>query len=176
MKLVHVLALTLTAASLAACNNSEDAAPEEEVAAPEPVLTPAPTPTAAADGTALVAGSWNVNEDAQGGSAYYGQPDTSATLAIECDRMLGTVTLAIASSATDPQAWRLDAGGEAARIDMMPDAAAELPYLEADIEPSLAIFHAFATPGEAVVLTSPDGERMQFPTHPGISRVLNACS
>ncbi len=176
MKFRHAFTLALVAASLAACNDSEDVSEDPAANQPEPVLTSAPTPTAAPDGTALVTGSWDVNENPQGGAAYFGEPETDATLAIECDRLSGTVTLAIASDATEPQAWRIDAGGEAARIDMVPRDSAMLPYLEAEIEGDLAIFHAFATPGEVVVLTSPDGERMQFPTHPGISRVLDACS
>ena len=176
MKFRHAFPLVLVAASLVACNDSEDVTAEPEATQPEPVLTPAPVATAAPDGSALVEGGWSVNENPTGGAAFFGQPETDATLAIECDRLSGAVTLAIASDATEPQAWRIDAGGEAARIDMAPRDSAMLPYLEAEIEGDLAIFHAFSSPGEVVVLTSPDGERMQFPTHPGISRVLDACS
>ena len=82
------------------------------------------------------------------------------------------MTMTVASSSQTPEAWRLDAGGEAARVDMAPVDGG----LSAEIDPGLAIFHAFSTPGEVVVLTNPTGERMQFPTHPGISRVLDACS
>jgi hypothetical protein len=175
MTLRPVVFLGLASALLAACNNSDDAAPEQEVAAPAPVLTPAPRATAAPDGTALQASSWNVNESAEGGSATFGEAATEPRLAINCQAATGTLTLSMAGTADGPQAWRLDAGGEAARIDMAPTDG-ELAQMTAEIEGSLAIFHAFSTVGEIVTLTSPEGERMQFPTHPGISRVLDACS
>lgn len=170
MKLRPVLALGLAGVLLSACN-SEESVPEEDVAGPEPVLTQAPQPTAAPDGTALVAGSWNVTENPQGASAVFGEGDAPA-LSIECDAMTGTVTLDVASSSQTPEAWRIDAGGEAARLDMAPVEGG----LSAEIEPGLAIFHAFSNGGETVAITSPAGERMQFPTHAGISRVLDACS
>lgn len=172
MKPRHLLALGITAALLAACNNTEDAAPADEVAAPEPVLTQAPTPTAAPDGSALVAGSWNVNENPEGGRAVFAEDGMEPKISINCRAIDGTVTLDIASASQTPETWRLDAGGEAARVDMAPAENG----LSAEIEPGLAIFHAFAATGGVVALTSPAGERMQFPTHPGISRVLDACS
>ncbi|WP_338244019.1 hypothetical protein [Aurantiacibacter hainanensis] len=173
MKLRHVLTLSLATVLVAACNNSDDADGADEVAAaPEPVLTQAPQPTAAPDGTALVAGRWNVNESAQGGSATFGEDGAAPALSINCDTLSGAVTLDIASASQTPETWRLDAGGEAARIDMAPVEGG----LSAEIEPALAIFHAFSTPDQVAVLTSPTGERMQFPTHPGVSRVLDACS
>lgn len=171
MQLRDVLALSIATALVAACNNSDDAA-DETAEAPEPVLTQAPQPTAAPDGSALVAGRWNVNESAQGGSAVFGEEGAAPALSINCETISGTVTLEIASSSQTPEAWRLDAGGEAARVDMAPVEGG----LSAEIDPGLAIFHAFSTPDQAVALTSPTGDRMQFPTHPGISRVLDACS
>ena len=170
MQLRDVLVLSIATVLVAACNNSDDA--EETAAAPEPVLTPAPQPTAAPDGSALVAGRWNVNETAQGGSAVFGEEGAAPALSINCEAISGTVTLDLASSSQTPEAWRLDAGGEAARVDMAPVEGG----LSAEIDPGLAIFHAFSTPDQVVALTSPTGERMQFPTHPGISRVLDACS
>ena len=172
MKFRHCIILSLTAASLAACNDSEDVVAGPEGAQPAPVLTPAPTPTAAPDGTALVAGAWNISEDAEGARAVYGEGEGAPPLTLACDRMSGALTMTLASAAQAPEAWRLDAGGEAARIDLNPVEGG----LSAAIEPGLAIFHAFSTPGQAVVLTSPSGERIQFPTHPGISRVVEACS
>ncbi len=168
----HVLLVTLASTALAACGSSEDAETPEEVAAPAPVLTTAPTPTAAPDGTALVPGSWTVNQSAEGGFASYGEEGTEPALRIDCDRATGAVTLSLGRAASGDEAWRIDAGGEAARIDMTPVAGG----LTAQIEGSLAIFHAMSNAGEVVVLTSPTGERMQYPTHPGISQVLYACS
>ena len=172
MTLRHVLTLGLTAALVAACNNSDDAEMADDTAQPEPVLTQAPQPTAAPDGTALVAGSWSVNENPEGGLASFGEAGGAPSLAINCERISGTMTMTVASTSQTPEAWRLDAGGEAARVDMAPVDGG----LAAEIDPGLAIFHAFSTPGNVVVLTNPTGERMQFPTHPGISRVLDACS
>ena len=172
MKFRHCVILSLTAALLAACNDSEEEVAGPEAARPAPIITPAPTPTAAPDGTALVAGAWNVSEDAGGARAVYGEAGAAAALTLACDRMGGELTMELASAAQAPEAWRLDAGGEAARIDMNPVDGG----LSAAIAPGLAIFHAFSTPGQVVVLTSPSGERMQFPTHPGISRVVEACS
>lgn len=167
----RLMILGLGAAVLTACNNADDTT-EDEVAAPPPVLTPAPTPTAAPDGTALVAGGWTVGEHAQGARAVYGEEGGAPKLTISCDRLSGVVTMDMASSAGAPEPWRLDAGGEAARIDMAPGGAG----LVAEIEPSLAIFHAFSVPGNVIVLTSPAGEPMQYGTHPGITRVLEACT
>ena len=172
MTLRHILTLSLASALLAACNNSDDAEMADDTLQPEPVLTQAPQPTAAPDGSALVAGGWTVNENPDGGRAQFGDDGGAPSLAITCDRLSGTMTMTVASSSQTPEAWRLDAGGEAARVDMAPVEGG----LSAEIDPGLAIFHAFSTPGEVVVLTSALGERMQFPTHPGISRVLDACS
>lgn len=173
MQFRHVLSLGLAALALAACNSSEDAG--DTATQPEPVLTPAPQATVADDGTALVPGGWSVNESAQGGVAMFGEEGADPSLTIACEAATGTVTLSMAREASAAEAWRVDAGGEAARIDMTPSAT-QPSLLSAEIEPSLAIFHAFASPGEVVVLTAPSGERLQFPTHPGISRVLYACS
>lgn len=172
MQIRHVLLAACASVALVACGSSDDVDTAEEVTAPEPVLTPAPTPTAAPDSTALVAGSWTVNQSAEGGFAAYGEEGANPALRINCDRASGAVTLSLGRAASGDEAWRIDAGGEAARIDMVPVAGG----LTAQIEGSLAIFHAFSNADEVVVLTSPTGERMQYPTHPGISQVLYACS
>ncbi|MEL1250747.1 hypothetical protein [Aurantiacibacter gilvus] len=172
MQFRHVLLVSLASAALASCGSSDDAETSDELAAPEPVLTSAPTPTAAPDGTALVPGSWTVNQSAEGGFAAFGEEGAEPALRIDCDRASGAVTLTLGRAASADEAWRIDAGGEAARIDMMPVAGG----LTAQIEGSLAIFHAMSNAGEVVVLTSPTGERMQYPTHPGISQVLYTCS
>ena len=171
----HVFTLALAGALVTACNSSEDAEMAEDAAQPKPVLTQAPQPTTAPDGTALMTGGWRVNENAQGGTAMFGGEATEPDLTIDCEASTGTVTLRMARTADGPEAWRIDAGGEAARIDMTPKGG-ELPQITAEIDGGLAIFHAFSATGGIVSLTSPEGETMQFPTHPGISRVLDACS
>ncbi|RPF70745.1 hypothetical protein [Aurantiacibacter spongiae] len=161
-------------ALLAACNRSDE--PADDVAsAPEPVLTTAPTPTRAPDGTAYEAGSWQVKEDAGGAMALYGEAQTEAHLTIACDRATNTLTLALASDASAPEAWRIDAGREAARLDMVPRDG-QLPELEARLSPSAPVVRAMTMPGQSIVLTDPAGQKSQFPTHSGISRVLDACS
>ena len=173
-----ILPLAIVATTLAACDSppeQPDNAPQQAtVAAPEPVLTPGPTATAAADGTALEPGEWTVTEDASGARAMFGVEETDATLAIACDsgRQL---TFALQTDA-EAESWRLDAGGEAARIDMTSDGNEVLPYLEAQLDPGLGIVYALGDPGQVFTLTSPAGERIQFPTHPGIRRVVSACS
>ena len=172
-QLRSVIALGLAAGLLAACNSSEDVADESAlVEAPEPVLTQAPVMTEAPDGTAVAIGTWDVNEAASGAQAVFRDDGGTELLAIRCDVLSGAVTMNIASEDLMPTSWRLDAGGEAARIDLIPAGGG----LAAEIEGSLAIFHAFAAPGQVVALTSPSGLKTQYPTHAGIGRVLDACS
>ena len=82
------------------------------------------------------------------------------------------MTITRAEAAQSAQAIRLDAGGQAVRLDLAPADGG----LVAEIEPSLPIFAAFSAPDTAIALTMPDGTRMQYPTHPGIRRVFEACS
>lgn len=176
MTIRPVWALLGGIALLSACSDSEDAAPADDMAAqPEPVLTSAPTPTAAADGTALESGEWFIREDASGARALFGEPQTEASLVLECDPASGAVSLSLASDADSAEAWRLDAGGEAARIDMTPTGG-ELPQIAATIDHNLAIVQAMAEPGQSFSLTSPGGERRQYPAHPGIRRVIDSCN
>ncbi|KLE32529.1 hypothetical protein AAW01_00180 [Aurantiacibacter gangjinensis] len=169
------LFVSLAALAVAACGDTQESETMTETAQPAPVLTPAPIPTVAADGTALVPGAWTVNENASGGFATYGVEGEDPSLTFDCETATGTVTMTLSRQASAMEAWRLDAGGEAARIDMMP-VDGPFPLVAASIEPSLAIFHAFSEPGQTVTLTSPEGAPMQFPTHPGISRIMQACS
>ena len=162
---------------LTACDSAPeqpDNGPQQAmVDAPEPVLTNAPTATAAADGSPLVPGAWSVTEDAEGARALFGREETDATLSLECDTSR-QLTLALESGA-EAETWRLDAGGEAARIDMVSDGSEVLPYLEAQLDPGLAIVAAMGETGQVFTLTAPDGQRLQFPTNPGIRRVIAAC-
>lgn len=174
-KLLFALA---ACATLAACNSGTDepsTEPQQAVAAqPTPVLTTAPTPTAAPDGTALVAGTWTVTEDALAAKAYFAEEGLSPSLELSCPRGAVAVTMFVASAATEPQSWRLDAGGEAARIDMAPTTQ-PAPGLAASVDQSLGIITALAATGQTFMLTSPGGQRLQFPTHPGVIRIIDAC-
>lgn len=166
--------LILGAASglLAACNSPEEDVTEAAAQAPEPVLTQAPLATQAPDGTTVATGSWEVNEAASGAQAVFTGDDGSELLGIRCDVASGAVTMNIAAADGVPTSYRIDAGGEAARVDLVPANGG----LVAEIEPSLAIFYAFAQDGQVFALTSPAGMKTQYPTHPGIDRVLSACS
>ena len=137
------------------------------------MLTQAPTATAAADGSALVPGAWSVKEDAEGARAMFGEEEVDTTLSLFCDPD-GQLTIGLESGA-EAETWRLDAGGEAARIDMVSDGSEVLPYLVAELDPGLAIVSAMGETGEVFTLTSPGGEQLQFPTNPGIRRVIAAC-
>jgi hypothetical protein len=171
------LIATLPALLLAACNSGEDAdaTVAEQVAQPAPVLTPAPIATAAPDGTALEAGEWMVTEDADGARATYGPPGTGPVLKIACTPSTRTVQMFLASDAPAAEAWRLDAGGEAARIDMMP-ADGTASEIVGTVDQGLAIIQAIGATQQVFTLTSPDGQPRQFPAHPGIRRVLDSCS
>jgi len=164
-------AVALAAGLLSACNSSQDAN-EAEVEAPEPVLTQAPLATQAPDGTAVAVGAWQVNEAASGAQAVFEDEAGAELLAIRCDVMSGAVTMSFAASDGVPTSYRIDAGGEAGRIDVIPANGG----MAAEIEPSLSIFRAFSVGGQTVALTSPAGMKTQYPTHSGIGRVLDACS
>jgi|GEM_PF-1051131 len=178
MKIRFFLPLAPAVMALAACNSADDAAPAttENVTAPEPVMTPAAVATVASDGTALVPGEWTITEDANGAVASFGVPETDSSLTIACDPATRAVTLAFPSASTQPEAWRLDAGGEAARIDLTSDAAPVLPHLVAQVDQTLGIIYTLGEQGQVFTLTSPAGVRNQFPTHPGIRRVIASCS
>lgn len=166
------LILGAAAALLAACNSPEDEASPPPVEAPEPVLTQAPLVTQAPDGTKVAEGSWEVNEAASGAQAVFTGQDGVELVGLRCDVASGAVTMNIAADDGVPTSYRIDAGGEAARVDLVPANGG----LVAEIEPSLAIFYAFAQEGQVIALTSPAGMKTQYPTHPGIDRVLDACS
>lgn len=170
------LVIAVPSLLLAACNSAEDAEANGAMqdAPPAPVLTPAPVATSAPDGTALEAGEWNITEDADGARAVFGAPGAAPLLRIACAPSNRTLQMAIASSAPDAQAWRLDAAGEAARIDLAPadGAAAEI---SGTVDQGLAIIQALGMTEQVFTLTSPDGQPRQFPTHPGIRRVIDSC-
>lgn len=172
-----MLLLASATALLAACDSAET--PEEEVAERPPVeFTPAPTATAAPDGTALASGTWDVNEDARGARAVFGEAETGGEtgteLMIACDAATREVTLVRMDPATGPASYAIEAGGEIARLDMVPVEEGSGAMM-AEIDPTLAVFANFSAPGQIFSFTNEDGMKVQYPTHPGISRVLYAC-
>ncbi|MDE1467948.1 hypothetical protein [Aurantiacibacter sp. D1-12] len=177
MRIPSVIAIVCGSAAIAACNSEPEMGDAEQatVEAPQPVMTPAAVASAAPDGTALVAGEWTVNEDATGVRAQYAVEGMQPSLIVTCDPAYNSVSISMASSAGAAEAWRLDAGGEAARIDMLPSGGV-LPELTAQVDHGLAIIRALGDQGQVFMLTSPQRQSFQFPTHPGIRRVLDRCT
>jgi len=165
--------LACATALLAACNSAEDSA-DEAATPPAPVLTTAAVPTAAPDGTALVPGAWAVSEDAAGAIAAFADAGAAPAMTIACNTQTRAVTLTRTGAGAGPAAYVLEAGGQAARLDMVP--TADGAGMTAAIEPALPIFAAFADPATAIAITSPAGEKLQYPANVGIRRVLDACS
>ena len=173
MNLRHLPLIACAAALLASCNSAEDS-PDEAATPPAPALTTAAVPTASPDGTALVPGTWSVGEDAAGATATFGEAGAAPALVLACNTQTRAVTLTRAGAGTAPTAFVLEAGGQAARLDMVP--TADGTAMMAAIEPALPIFAAFSAADTAISLTSPAGEKLQYPTNSGIDRVLDACS
>ena len=176
LRLPSALMAGAACAMLAACSSEPEMGEAEQavVDAPQPALTTSPMATSAPDGSALVQGEWNVNEDATGVRAQYGVAGMQPSLTVTCDPAYNAVTLSMASSVGTAEAWRLDAGGEAARIDMLPSGGV-LPELTAQVDQGLAIINSLADQGQTFMLTSPQRQSFQFPTHPGIRRVIDRC-
>lgn len=176
MQFRSVLMISTAPLLLAACNSGtgSDTA-DETVETPEVVLTTSATPTAAPDGTALVPGAWTVGEDASGVLASYSEEGMQPSLRMSCARGSTQMIVTLASSVASTEAWRLDAGGEAARIDFSP-VGGGVQEIAAQVDQGLAIIHAMGAEGQAFMLTAPDGTPYQFPTHPGIRRVIQACT
>ncbi len=177
MKVWTFLLLAPAAIALVGCNSSEEPASPgaDTVAAPQPEMTGAAVASVAADGTALEKGVWTITEDAAGARALYADGASPPSVSVQCDSANRAFSLVLAAAATAPEAWRLDAGGEAARIDMMPMQDGS-NTLTADLDQGLAIIDALGEQGQVFTLTSPAGQPRQFPTHPGIRRVIASCS
>lgn len=175
MTLRHFATLACAAALLSACNSAEEPAETEEApAAPAPVLTTAAVPTAAPDGTALVPGAWSVGENAEGASASFGEAGAAPAMTIACNSASRAVTLTRAGAGSAPAAYVLEAGGTAARLDMVP--TGDGAGMTAAIEPAMPVFAGFSAESGVIAITSPDGEKLQYPAYPGIRRVMEACS
>ena len=176
MTLRQFLIATSASAALAACNSADT--PVDDTATPTAELTAAPVPTAAPDGTALMAGTWTVSEDASGARASFGEPNVAPSLEITCDTSTRAVTLTRQESAPGPAGlaptvYAIEAGGAAARLDMVP--AASGGAMMAEIDPIQPVFAGFSAGNTAIAFTSENGARAQYPSHPGIQRVLYAC-
>ena len=96
-------------------------------------------------------------------------------LSLECTPAQKALRLFLYTGATGPETWRLDAGGEAARIDMV-ITNDQIPEIGAQLNQNLAIIRALGEQGQAFTLTSPQGQPRQFPTNPGIRRIIDSCS
>lgn len=175
MQIRTILTLALVPAMLAACNSAEDTG-EDTAAAPAPQLTSTPTPTVDAAGAPLAAGSWSVGESAEGATASFGQSGEEPRIAISCNRAGKQISLLLAGDAGGPQAYMVESGGTAARLDMTPDAEATLPTMRADIAANAPVFGGFVQPGGSITITSPTGEVLRLPASTGIRRVFEACA
>lgn len=175
MQIRTILMLGAAGALLAACNSAEDNA-EEAAPPPVPQLTSTPTPTVDAAGAPLAAGSWSIGESAEGATASFGQPGENPRIAIACNTASRQLSLLLAGDAGGPQAYMVEAGGTAARLDMAPDADAAQPTMRADIAANAPVFGGFVMPGETIAITSPTGEVLRLPASSGIRRVFEACA
>lgn len=176
MQTRSLIALGLAASLLAACNSAEEAAPvDTPVAEPTPVLTSTPTPTVAPDGSPLALGSWAITENGTGASAGFGPADAPALLLIACDAASKTLTLSISNATPGNQSFAVEAGGAAARLDMMSDGNAVAPRQSAAIAIDAPVFGGFVVPGGVIEISQPGGATLRVPSAAGIRRVFEAC-
>ena len=176
MQTRSLIALATVASLLAACNSAEDAAPADApVATPAPVLTSTPTPTVAPDGSPLALGSWTIGENGTGASAGFGPADTPPLLLIACDAASKTLTLSISNATPGNQSFAVEAGGTAARLDMIADGNATAPRQSAAIARDAPVFGGFVIPGGVIEISQPGGATLRVPSAAGIRRVFEAC-
>ncbi|TIX50473.1 hypothetical protein [Alteraurantiacibacter aquimixticola] len=175
MNMRFVAPLACAAALLSACSSADEPAEEAAPETPAPVLTNSPTPIAAPDGSPLAPGSWSINESASGASATFGQADTDPLVNITCNRESNGLTLSINTPKLGSQAWVIEAGGTAARLDTMSNGEV-VPYQVAAIALDAPVFGGFVQPGGTIEMTGPAGEVIRLPTAPGIRRVFEACA
>jgi hypothetical protein len=162
------LAMLGAAALLAGCNQ----APED--AAPTPALTTAAPRTADAAGAPLTAGSWLVEETANGASAVFASPAGAPVVRLVCRRADRAVILT-RSGVAEATTFRLQAGGTAADLAMAP-AAGGAGEVEAVVDPAQPIFAVFADPAATIRMEAPGTPALNLPSHTGIGRVAQACS
>jgi len=163
-------------AGLAACNSADEPVAEDTAAAvPAPVMTSTPTPTVAPDGSPLALGSWSINESGTGASAGFGPSDGEALLLVTCDAASKTLSLAIGNATPGNQSFVVEAGGTAARLDMVADGNTALPRQVAQIAIDAPVFGGFVVPGGVIEVSQPGGATLRVPSAPGIRRVFEAC-
>jgi len=172
MRLRPALPIAAAALALAACSPQND---DETTAAPtpSPTLTTQPLPTAAPDGTPLAVGEWLVEETGAGATATFREQTGGNALVLACDRASRTLSLNRAGSATEPQRFRITIGTQVADVMLAP--GSELG-LTAQVDRAQLIFAAFADPAAIIAISGPGTMPLRLPGHPGISRVLAACS
>lgn len=176
MEFRTLLALSGAVTMLAACSSADEPAAEEAAATPTPQLTSTPTPVVADDGSPLTPGAWSINESASGASASFGLPGENAQVVITCNRADSTMAMVVAGSGEGMQSYILEAGGTAARLDMMPDGDLDLPSMSAEIARDAPVFGGFVMPGGVIEITSPRGAVLRLPGSSGIRRVFEACA
>ena len=171
MRVRPALPTALAVVALAACSQQSDdsaAAPT-----PTPTLTTHALPTAAPDGTPLAVGEWLVDETAAGAGATFHEQGGANALSLACDRANRALVLNRAGSATMPQRFRITIGAQ--RADVMLSPGGDLG-LTAQVDRAQPIFAAFADPAAVIDVAGPGAAPLRLPGHPGISRVLAACS
>lgn len=157
------------AALLAGCNQ----APED--AAPAPALTTSAPRTADAAGNPLTAGSWSIEETANGASAAFVTPAGEPLARLVCRRADRAVVLTRSGVPAAPATFRVEAGGLTADLAMTP-VANSTGEVEAVVDPTQAIITAAADPATTIRITAAGTPPLHLPTHSGISRVVQACS
>ncbi|WP_347301933.1 hypothetical protein V5740_07780 [Croceibacterium sp. TMG7-5b_MA50] len=177
MKTALIPALTL-ALLPAACNQ-----PADEAEAPTPALTSAAQPTTAADGEALTAGSWRIEEAANGASAAFVTAGGAPLFRMVCRRADRAMILTRSGVDSAVTVFRVAAGGMSADVTMNPagpeaggDAATRAGEVEAVVDPGQPILAAFADPAATIRITAPGVAPLHLPSHSGTIRVVQACS
>ncbi len=176
MSFRSLLSLSCAAAMLAACSNVEPTGEEKVAEVPTAQLTSTPTPVVADDGSPLTPGNWRVNESANGASASFGMQGQDAQLVITCARDTRVMALTLAGDVQGPLAYVLEAGGTAARLDMVPDGDLNLPSMTAEIAPDAPVFGGFVQPGGVIEISSTQSGTLRLPTSSAIRRVFEACA
>jgi hypothetical protein len=172
MRLRPILPIVAAALALSACSQQDD---EDSAAAPmpTPALTTQALPTAAPDGTQLATGEWLVEEDAVGARATFREQGGADALALTCDRASRVVSLNRAGSASEPQRFRITIGAQLADVMLAPGSQLGLT---AQVDRAQPIFAAFADPAAVIDIAGPGAVPLRLPGHPGIGRVLAACT
>jgi hypothetical protein len=155
---------------LTACNSADDAAPAATAS-----VAAAPGPALPAGTTAPAPGEWQVTEDGAGVRASFQSPEGKSLLSLTCDMATRAVTMAVASGAPGNQAFVLQAGGTAARLDTVADNNAADPHQAAAIAPDAPVFVGFVQPGGMIDVSQPGGMSLRIPSDSGIGRVFEGC-